>query len=69
MSMADMFKEKLFFDAFHNAFTLQYIAIGWFIFKLQDNIFKKVGPMPSFLSHTLRSKIQNLGLLSIEMKF
>ena len=30
--------------------------------QIQDNIFKKVDPMPSFLMHTQRSRIQNLCL-------
>ena len=29
---------------------------------IQDNIFKKVDPRPSFLMHTQRSRIQKLGL-------
>ena len=30
-STVDRFKEKLFFGAFHNAFTLEYITMGLFI--------------------------------------
>ena len=56
MSTVDRFKEKLFFDAFHNSMHSCGITLQWGCLFFKATFFLKVGTIPSFLSHTLRSK-------------